>query len=480
MRSHSQKWLLTVACGAPFLVALDLFVVNVAFDQLAHEFPGSGLGTISWTLSAYAITFAALLVPLGSWSDRVGNRRGFITGVLVFTAGSALAAAAPTLGVLIGARVLQAVGAAALTPASMSLLVTSLPAHRRAAGMRIWAATSGMAAALGPVVGGVLVEISWRMAFVINVPLGIAFVLLALGVFAKDPASAQRRRAPGSVVRTLMCSVLLGAASALAVLYLINGDSWGWGSPSSIAVLVAAVLSAAVFVVADRRAAEALVPRQLFDDRRFTFGTIAMLIFSVAFAAGLLNAILLLQQDGGYSVLLSGLAIAPGPLMVPVVTVLVGRRAAHISPWPLAALGSLIWAAGSIVIGVSTSIAALHGSYAACFLPGWLLGGIGVGLTIPALLAGATQRLSMDMAARGSAVVTMGRQFGTTIGTSVLVAVLAGGLARCVSWWIIAAIAGAAALVAYAGVTVTTPAGDPLTATTPVPGDRRDPSNPRM
>ncbi|MGV9827469.1 MFS transporter [Gordonia sp. NPDC003429] len=487
MQSNSQSAgrgtgaILFVACGAPFLVALDMFVVNVAFDTIAADFGGAELTAVSWTLSAYAITFAALLIPLGGWSDRVGNRRGFVTGVAVFTVGSALAAAAPTLGVLIASRVLQAVGAAALTPASLALLVTSMPPERRAGAIRIWAATSGMAAALGPVIGGVLVEFSWRAAFLINVPIGIGFVVAALRLFrgrsapgsaaATGKASTGARPGRRGTVDAVLGAGLLASAGALAVLYLVQGDRWGWASPASLSALIAAVVLGSVFVVVDRHSADPLIPPALFADRGFTLGSASMLLFSAAFAAGLLNAILLLQQAWGYSVLLSGLAVAPGPLMVPLTTTATAGLSRRISPWILAAAGAALWALGMALIGL-TAAGARGPSYAAGFLPGWLLGGVGVGLVMPGLLANVTAGLSATMAGRGSAVVTMARQMGITIGTSALVAVLAAGLGTA-SWWIVAAVSGAAALVALGPLRRTT-LPDPIAANPNSP----DPSQP--
>ncbi|WP_287003790.1 MFS transporter, partial [Gordonia sp. UBA7860] len=361
------------------------------------------------------------------------------------TAASALAACAPTLGVLIAARVLQAVGAAALTPASLALLVTSVPPERRAGAVRIWAATSGMAAALGPVVGGILVEFSWRAAFLINVPIGIAFVIAAVRVFGRDSGVQQQRSGAAVSIGMLTGAVLLAASSALGVLYLVQGDEWGWGSTRAIAALVAAVILGVAFVFIDRRSDDPLIPTRLFSRPEFSFGTAAMLLFSVAFAAGLLDGILLLQKGWGYSVIRSGLAVAPGPLMVPVAAVLVSRMARMVSPWLLAAAGAGMWAIGMVLIGICTD--ASDPNYAAGFLPGWLLGGFGVGLVIPALIATATAGLDAAIAGRGSAVITMSRQLGTTIGTSALVAMLGAGVTTG-TWWVCAAFAAAATILA--------------------------------
>ncbi|MFJ7724480.1 MFS transporter, partial [Rhodococcus erythropolis] len=174
MELHSQPVrigpLLAILSGAPFVASLDLFVVNVAFGDIAKSYPGHSLGEFSWILNSYAIVYAALLIPLGRWADRIGHKRAFIAGLALFTLASAACAFSPSLWALVVFRIVQAVGAAALTPASLGLLINALPAAKRQSGVRIWAAAGAAAAAFGPVVGGILVEASWRWVFLINVP----------------------------------------------------------------------------------------------------------------------------------------------------------------------------------------------------------------------------------------------------------------------------------------------------------------------
>src|SRR5215210_7524351 len=169
-----RRTLLTIILIAGvFLASLDLFIVNIAFPDIARDFEGSSLAEMSWILNAYAIVFAALLVPAGRWADRAGRKRGFLYGLALFTIASTASAAAPTLEVLVGARVLQAAGAALMVPTSLGLLIPEFPAERRAAVVALWAAAGGVAAAAGPPLGGVLVEASWRWVFLINVPVGL-------------------------------------------------------------------------------------------------------------------------------------------------------------------------------------------------------------------------------------------------------------------------------------------------------------------
>src|SRR5215469_1787373 len=179
----AQRWkvLLITSIGL-FMASLDLFIVNIAFPDLAADFSGASLPSLSWVLNAYAIVFAALLVPAGRVADRVGRKRIFVSGLLVFAAASALCALAPSVGFLVAARVLQASGGAMMIPATLGLILPAFPLAQRTLAIGIWSAVGGVAAALGPPIGGLLVQLSWRWIFVVNVPIGILTALLALRV----------------------------------------------------------------------------------------------------------------------------------------------------------------------------------------------------------------------------------------------------------------------------------------------------------
>src|SRR3954453_8791610 len=174
--SHRARVAAIVSVGG-FVASLDLFTVNIAFPDTQAPFDGPSLASLSWILNAYAIVFAALLVPAGRWADRAGRKRAFLIGLALFTASSAACAAAPSVGFLIGARVLQAVGAALLMPTSLALLLPEFPPERRQVAVGIWAAVGGAAAAAGPLAGGLLTQLSWRWVFLVNVPIGIAAVV---------------------------------------------------------------------------------------------------------------------------------------------------------------------------------------------------------------------------------------------------------------------------------------------------------------
>jgi MFS family permease len=163
--SRRAKITLTVSIGV-FMASLDLFIVNIAFPDIRRDFPGTSIGTLSWILNGYGIGFAALLVPAGRWADRAGRKRAFLGGLALFSLASAACAAAPSVAVLVAARLVQAVGAAFLFPSSLGLLLPEYPPHKRGAAVGIWAAVGGVAAAAGPPVGGLLVQAGWRWVFI--------------------------------------------------------------------------------------------------------------------------------------------------------------------------------------------------------------------------------------------------------------------------------------------------------------------------
>ncbi|MFD5807042.1 MFS transporter [Rhodococcus aetherivorans] len=435
--------LLAVLSGAPFVASLDLFVLNVALGDIGTSYPGSSLGELSWVLSGYAIVYAALLVPLGRWADRIGRRRGFLAGLGLFTVASAACALSPSLWVLVICRLFQAVGAAALTPASLGLLVSAVPEARRAGAVRVWAATGAAAAAFGPVVGGLLVEVSWRWAFLINVPIGILLLAVARRVVPdiRPVDSGTRLDLAGAALLTL-------GIGALA-LGLVQGAEWGWADVRILAAFVVAAGALLLFAHVNARHPAPLIEPSLLAVRSFSWSNVTALIFSATFAAGLLANVLWVQQVWGYSALRTGLAVAPGPLMVPLFAAVGQVLARRFTPGAIAAAGCVLWGAGA---GLVLATVGPEPEYATALLPGWLIGGVGVGLALPTILSAATAQLPPARTATGSAIVTMSRQLGTVLGISVLVAILGAGddavSAFRFSWWTIAAVAVVAALAA--------------------------------
>ncbi|XRQ05216.1 MFS transporter [Actinomadura welshii] len=405
---------LAVLSVASFMAGLDLFIVNVAFDEIGRDFTGHPMADLSWVLNAYAIVFAALLVPLGRLADRYGRKPVLIAGLVVFTAASQACAMAPDLWSLVAFRVLQAAGAAALIPTSLGLLLSVYPAARRGGAVRIWSASAALAAAAGPAVGGVLVDSSWRLVFEVNIPIGVAVTLLALRYVpdSREGSTARIPDLPGTAVLTL-------AVAALA-LGLVKINDWP-GEQTTI-VVGAALLGLAWFWLRSLRHPAPVIEPSLLAVRTFSWSNATVLLFSVAFAANLLLGVLWMQQVWDYSPIRTGLAVAPGPLMVPIMAIVAGRMAAARVPAGLiTAVGCTLCAFGVVLIAMSLGPAP---AYATELLPGWLIGGTGVGLALPTILSAAAVDLPSHRYATGSAVVNMSRQIGTVLGVSLAVAVL--------------------------------------------------------
>jgi EmrB/QacA subfamily drug resistance transporter len=428
--------ILAVLAGAAFMASLDVFIVNVAFPDIGGDFHGVALSNLSWILNGYAIVYAALLVPLGRLADRYGRKAGFVAGLSLFTLASAACAVSTNLWMLVAFRVLQAVGAAALTPTSLGLLLTSTAPERRVRAVRIWAASGALAAAIGPVLGGLLVQASWRWVFLVNVPVGIVAVIAALRSIP-DSRDTTVTRTP-DLVGAAMLAVAIGAVS----LGLVKGADWGWGSSQTLASFALAVLGSAGFWVRSQRHPLPVVEPAMLRVRAFAWSNVTMLFFSVGFGGGLLGAILWTQDVWHYSALRTGLAITPGPVMVQVFVQLQNRYGGRVRPGRVAALGSFLFGSGYVVLLASVGE---HPHYLREMLPGWILIGIGVGLALPTILSSATAELPPARAATGSAVVNMSRQIGTVLGISMLVAVLGRHTSYAAThaafqhgWWIIA------------------------------------------
>ncbi len=411
----SPRAVLVIVCAGVVLASLDLFIVNVALPQIARDLHTRGLSDLSWVLNGYAIVYAALLVLAGRTADRHRRKYGFLLGVAVFTVASAACGAASSVAMLVAFRLVQAAGAALLTPTSLSLVLAAFPPERRHGAVRAWTATGGMAAALGPVIGGVLVAASWRWVFLVNVPIGLAALIVGWRRLPDVPGHPIPR--PDA-----LGSLLVTAGVGSLTFGLVKGGDWGWGRAPTLALLSAAALALVAFVIHCRRSANPLIDPVLFRVRAFSSATLIALLFSIAFGAMLLSIVLWEQDVWGWSALRTGLAIAPGPLMVPLFAFgLGGRLISRFGPGPVIGAGSVAFAAGVVWWAMAVGV---HPDYVRDMLGGLLLTGIGVGLTMPTFMATAASSLPAPSFATGSAVVNMLRQVGLAIGVAVLVAVI--------------------------------------------------------
>ncbi len=416
-REASTRLVLAIVCAGVVLASLDLFIVNVALPQIGRDFHlrGAELSDLSWVLNAYAIVYASFLVLFGRLAERYRRERGFLLGVALFVAASAACGAATSLPMLVAFRVIQAAGAALLTPTSLGLVLASFPPERRQGAVRTWTAIGGLAATLGPVVGGLLVAASWRWVFYVNVPVGLAALVVG---WRRLPA------VPGHPVTAPdgTGAVLVTAGVGALVLGLVNGSRWAWGDGRTLAALGAGVALLALFALHAARHRNPLVDRSLFRLRAFTGASIVALFFSASFGAMLLSRVLWAQDVWHWSALTTGLSIAPGPVMVPLTSFLItGRLTGRLGPGRVIALGATIFAIGSAWWALSVG---LRVDYVGDMLGGMLLTGIGVGLTLPTMMATGTSTLPSHSLATGSAVVNMFRQIGLAVGVAILIAVL--------------------------------------------------------
>ena len=405
---------LVIVCAGVVMASLDMFIVNVALPQIAVDLHEPSLGTLSWVLNGYAIIYAALLVLAGRLADQRNRKAGFLLGVAIFTAASAACGAAASVPMLIAFRLIQAAGAALLTPTSLGLVLASFPSERRGAAVRAWTATGGMAAALGPVVGGLLVAASWRWVFLVNVPIGLAALVIGWRKLPDVPGH------PGPRPDELS-AVLVTAGVGGLTLGLVRGGASGWGSAATVGVLVAAVVILGLFALRCARHHNPLIEPAVFRVRTFSAASLAMLLFSVSFGAMLLSIVLWMQDGWGWSALQTGLGLAPGPLMVPLFSFAVtGRLLARYGSAVVIGAGATLFAAGIAWWSVAVQ---LRPDYLVV-LPGMIVTGIGVGLTLPSLMSTAASSLPPSSFATGSGAVNMLRQVGFAVGVAMLVAVL--------------------------------------------------------
>ena len=406
---------LVVVSVATFVASMDLFIVNIAFPSIERDFAGTSDATLSWVLSAYAIVTAALLIPAGRLADLLARKRLFMGGLVTFVVASALCAAAPGAGWLIGARVVQAAGGAVLMPTSLALLLAEFSGRQRAVAVAIWSATGAVAAGAGPPIGGLLVQASWRWVFLVNLPIGLITAVIAARILSES------RDPEGKRFPDLAGAVMLVLASSALMLAIVQGQSWGWTSPRITTLFAGSVVLAAGFLYWSSRHPAPVLELGLFRARAFSAANISGTLFFAAFGAMLLASVLFLTRVWHEDILTAGLQIAPGPIAAAAFAVPGSLLSRRFGERTIAAIGSVLFAVAGLwwlrTVG-------LQPHYASEFLPGWLIGGAGVGFVIPTLASAAAAALPAARFATGSAVYGMTRQFGIALGIAILIAVL--------------------------------------------------------
>jgi NTE family protein len=404
-----------VATLGTFLAYLDVTIVNIAFPDITGDFDDAGLGALSWVVNGYALAFAALLVVLGRAADRIGRRRIYLVGVTGFALASVACAAAPSAGVLIAARTVQGVAAAAMIPAALGLLLAAFPPQRWAAAIAAWGAVSSVAAALGPPLGGLLTDAgSWRWIFLINVPVGLVTVLLGMRALRESRAAESARPdLPGAIL-------LAGATGAVA-LGLVQGETWGWTSAATLGSFAAAAATGALLVSRTRRIAAPVIEPELLRSRWTRAANAGTMAFGAALFAAQLCAVLFLTGVWGWSTLEAGLAAVPGALASAVAAPIGGRWASRSGPRPVAIAGAALFA---LSLGWVIAAAGTQPDFFGVWLPYGIVGGAGIGLGLPTLIGATAAGLPPGRFATGMALATTARQLGAVLGVALLVAVV--------------------------------------------------------
>ena len=400
---------------------------------------------MAWVITAYNIMFASLLVVGGRTADRLGRKRVFMSGAVVFGLGSIVCAVAPSLPVLIAGRAVQGLGAAFLTPATLGLLLAAFPIERRTQVVSLWGGVGALGVASGPTLGALLISVAgWRSAFWLNIPIIIAVVLVGRVVLVESPRQISRYRPDYAG------AVMITVALATLALGISQSELWGWLDARTLTTLAVVAIVVPMFLARQRRHPEPVIDLTLFEQRPFAVANVSTLLFMIAFSAMALNNVLFLRTAWGYSVLEAGLASALAPVVVAIVAGPAGKLAGRVGFRPLLVAGPLIFA-----VGILANITLLSSEPT---IGRWLvfgvLTGVGIGCTLPVLSSAAVSTLGADRFALGGAVNTTARQVGAVLGVAIVVAVqgIPTSAAEVLDsfqrgWWLVVVTAVASALV---------------------------------
>lgn len=436
VRSHRMA--LAAASGATFMAYIDVTVVNVAVPDLIATFPEASLGGLSWTVTAYAVAFAALLSAAGRVADLAGRRRVFVGGILVFAAASALAAAAPSVGLLVAARFLQGAGAAAMIPAALGIVLATAPPERRAAAIGVWGAAGSLAAAAGPALGGVIVDgFGWRWVFAVNLPIAALVVLVALRDVPALPGTAGRR--PDAVG-----TVALAAGVGAAVGALTQTGAWGWADARTLALLAGGIALTALALARSIKAPAPAVDVRLLAHRPFALATVAAVFAGAALFAWLLFGVLYLTGVWGYSIGKAGLAVTPGAVVAVVASILAGRWAQRGHGSRAVILGGALMAVTGVALATASDASP---AFAPVWLPCSLASGFAFGLLMTGVATSAAAALPPERFAAGTGLNLTARQLGGALAVALAAALVAGsgGDAAYDRVWLLCSAAGAGA-----------------------------------
>src|SRR5579859_3851807 len=407
----SRGWALALTSAAFFMVALDALVVITALPAIHHDLGGS-VSTLEWTVNAYTLSFAAGIITAAAVGDRLGRRRVYAAGLLLFTAASAACALAPTAGTLIAARAVQGAGAAIVTPLSLTILTAAWPAQRRGTIVGIWGGIAGLAVAAGPLIGGAVVQgLNWHWIFCVNVPIGLVAAAGSMARLSETRGPATRLDIPG---------VVLVTGGAGGILWgLVRGGEAGWGTGEVIAAFVIGAVALAGFGAWERRAPEPMLPWRLMRIHSFAAANATGFLQSAALFSAAFLAAQYFQLGLGFSPLGAGLRFLPWTATPAVVAPLAGRLADRAGPRPLMFLGLILQAAGFAWIAL---IATATVSYSLLVVP-FIVAGIGISMVLPATPTAALSAVPPADLGKASGVNNTLQRFGGVFGVAVVTAV---------------------------------------------------------
>jgi EmrB/QacA subfamily drug resistance transporter len=405
---NRKWWTLGAMCFALFMLMLDNTVVNVALPSIQEDLDASIAG-LEWTVNGYTLSIAVLLVTAGRLGDIFGRRRMFLVGVVIFALSSATAGLAPNATALVLSRVVQGAGAALMMPGTLSIIADAFPPSERGKAMGTWAGVSALALAVGPVVGGFLTEhVSWRAIFYLNIPVAIVAVLAT--IFA---VRESRDTSVGKEVDYAGVGVLTVGLAAL-VLALVEGNAWGWGSPEVLGLFALAALALPAFVWVENRVKAPMVQFDLLTDRNFLGAVVVALIITFAMMGVFFFLALYMQDILGYSPLEAGIRFLPSTVMIVAVAPISGRLADRFGPRWLITGGLLL-----VALSLFTFSGIAVDSTYIDLLPGFILLGIGIAMTMSPMTSAAMNAVPVQKAGIASGVLSMFRMVGGSLGIAV-------------------------------------------------------------
>jgi len=413
---NKKWWTLAAVSVGLFMIMLDNTVVNVALPSMRESLHMS-LSELEWVVAGYALTFAAFMLTGGKLADYVGRRLIFMVGLAVFTGASLACGLAANGGFLIGSRVVQGLGGALMNPATLSIITATFAPRERGKAIGIWAGVSGMALAIGPLVGGLLTEhVNWNWIFFINVPVGI-LGLLAIPLFideSRDTSHEQRLDLPG---------LITSAVGLFSLTYaFIEANNYGWGSGRILGAFAVAAVMLAAFVLLERHQRTPMLELSLFKNRTFSGANASMLFVGLAMFGTFFYVSLYMQNVLGYSPVEAGASFLPMTLLIILIAPRAGALTDRIGSRWLVGFGMALLA---VMLFYYSQLGANESFWA--ILPGLLIGGVGMGSTMTPVTAAAMSAVAVDKAGIGSAVLNSSRQVGGSLGIAVMGAIVASG-----------------------------------------------------